>query len=80
VSSTLTEATQYELTVAASTPTPSIGVEYCRDWKSETRMSYEEAAEIARKSECVEGGDLVQLSDWMTSDVDLQVLLKRLSR
>lgn len=31
-------------------------------------------------AKCVEGGDLVQLSDWMTSDVDIQVLLKRLGR
>ncbi len=31
-------------------------------------------------AKCVEGGDLVQLSDWMTSDVDLEVLLKRLGR
>ena len=31
-------------------------------------------------AKCVEGGDLVQLSDWMTSDVDLEVLLKTLGR
>jgi ABC-type branched-subunit amino acid transport system substrate-binding protein len=31
-------------------------------------------------AKCAEGGNLVQLSDWMTSDVDIQVLLKRLGR
>jgi ABC-type branched-subunit amino acid transport system substrate-binding protein len=31
-------------------------------------------------AKCVEGGNLSQLSDWMTSDVDIKVLLKRLGR
>jgi len=31
-------------------------------------------------AKCVEGGNLVGLSDWMTSDVDLQEALKRLGR
>ncbi len=31
-------------------------------------------------AKCVEGGNLVGISDWMTSDVDLQEALKRLGR
>ena len=31
-------------------------------------------------AKCVEGGKLVRLSDWMTSDVDVQKMLKRLGR
>jgi branched-chain amino acid transport system substrate-binding protein len=31
-------------------------------------------------AKCAEGGNLVQLSDWMSSDVDIPVLLKRLGR
>jgi ABC-type branched-subunit amino acid transport system substrate-binding protein len=31
-------------------------------------------------AKCAEGGNMVQLSDWITSDVDIQVLLKRLGR
>ena len=58
MSSTLTEAAEYELTVAAASPTPSTGEEYCTDWKSGTRMSYQEAVEIVRSSECLERGQL----------------------
>ncbi len=31
-------------------------------------------------AKCVEGGKLVRLSDWMTSDVDVQKMLKKLGR
>ena len=78
VSSTLTEVAAYELTVAAATPTPSTGVRYCTDWKTGTRMSYEEAVEIAEESECVGQGQLKNTSScneftgtwWIDLDIE----------
>jgi len=34
-----TAVAEYEMTVAAASPTPSTGVEYCTDWKTGVRMS-----------------------------------------
>ncbi len=73
-----TAVAEYEMTVAAASPTPSTGVEYCTDWKTGVRMSYQEAVKIAQDSECLEQGQLEETRScneftgtwWLDLDID----------
>ena len=78
MSAILTAVAEYEMTVAAASPTPSTGVEYCTDWKTGERMSYQKAVEIAQNSECLEQGQLEETRScneftgtwWIDLDID----------